>query len=77
MFKFAAWHEDALCVGKHELFDLDDNNIQLNLKDAIELCSFCPVRNRCLEEAFEQDAYGVIRGGVVFDGSLVNGKQRL
>jgi WhiB family transcriptional regulator, redox-sensing transcriptional regulator len=57
------WRDRAACQGEDpELFFLDD---QLNIWQAKMVCTRCPVRQNCLEDALnfkEKDQYGVFGG---------------
>lgn len=62
------WRRDAACIGADTSWFFPKQGDYLALRNALALCSVCPVREACLEAALEEEAQDLrvvgIRGGL-------------
>lgn len=61
------WDLQAACIGKQELFfpEVDDNGVEFgDTTEARKICSTCPVKSYCLDEAIAMDQEYGIAGGL-------------
>jgi WhiB family redox-sensing transcriptional regulator len=56
-----AWHQEAACRGKTELFFVNRNE---TTEPAKALCRICPVREACLQTAVERNELAGVWGGL-------------
>lgn len=76
------WKLKALCRGQPTyLWDLDAlsvGNKPARQADAEKICSGCPVKRECAEDALRHNDVGVIRAGVcLFSSARLNARHRL
>jgi hypothetical protein len=57
------WWSAAACAGYDPEWWSDDMR---GRAQAVQICATCPVRLRCLEDAWERRDIGIIRGGALF-----------
>lgn len=61
------WQEGAACSGMDpKMFEVDgrlDEERKVEIARAISVCSSCPVKQQCLDDASEMDLATTIRGG--------------
>lgn len=70
------WTARALCVGKHDIFDVVTTEDALGCRDSVQklnkmldraaqtICATCPVIRQCMEDAIGTEDHGVRRAGV-------------
>ena len=78
------WKDRALCHGLSAIFDLEESagitkipvirsraENKARLQVARELCDDCPVFQECWNDAWENDAVGVIRAGTALGSDVL------
>lgn len=51
-----AWHSDAACIGKWDMFDCENIHDERNVNACKTICYMqCPVRQQCLHDAMRAE----------------------